>query len=283
VGSNEKYQKLLAGLRSAGSLAVAFSGGVDSSFLLYAAREALSGNLIAVTARSLSYPKREIDAAAQLAQKLGVKHIFVDSEELEIEGFSQNPANRCYLCKSELFQKILAASARHGIACVAEGTNADDDGDYRPGLRAVKELGILSPLANAGFTKAEIRALSKEFGLPTWNRQNFACLASRFPYGETITPERLKMLDKAEQFLLNLGFNQLRVRFHGNLARIETDEAGFALFADKTLREQVHGYLRALGFTYISLDLQGYRMGSMNATLNRVTAEVAGATVQINK
>jgi uncharacterized protein len=191
----------------------------------------------------------------------------VDSEELDIDGFSQNPVNRCYLCKTELFTKIIKIAREHGVEHVAEGSNADDVGDYRPGMTAVAELGVHSPLREANLTKSEIRELSRDMGLPTWNKQSFACLSSRFPYGETISPERLAMIDAAEQMLLDMGLRQVRVRFHGGVARIETDDDGYAFFASRAERERIHAAFKKLGFSYVALDLLGYRTGSMNETL----------------
>ncbi|MDR2583176.1 MAG: nickel pincer cofactor biosynthesis protein LarC [Fibromonadaceae bacterium] len=262
-----KYEKLKNYLQELGNVAIAFSGGVDSTFLLKTAHDVLGDRVIAVSARSCSFPKRELDEAAAFCKKEGIAHIIFDSEELEIEGFSKNPANRCYLCKRELFTKILNIAKEHKILHIAEGSNKDDEGDYRPGLTAVVELGIKSPLRYAELNKREIRHLSKEMNLPTWNKQSFACLSSRFPYGEEINPERLGKIDKAEQFLLDSGFHQVRVRYHGNLARIETDEEGFALMSSPEKREKIYTTLKELGFTYIALDLLGYRTGSMNDTL----------------
>jgi TIGR00268 family protein len=265
---HKKYTDLIELLKSYGSTAIAFSGGVDSTFLLYAAREALETSVVAVTATSLSFPQRELNEAKDFAAKHSIEHIIVASEELNIDGFSGNPKNRCYLCKTELFTKIKDIAKNKGIHTILEASNSDDNGDYRPGLLAVKELGILSPLRQIGFTKAEIRELSKKLDLPTWNKPSFACLSSRFPYGEHITPERLQMIDKAEQLLLDLGIWQVRVRFHDNLARIETDEAGFVLLLNPSVRNHVYGEFRKLGFNYVSLDLKGYRTGSMNETLS---------------
>lgn len=267
-GLQKKYEVLKQNICQLQRLAVAFSGGVDSTFLLKAAYDVLGNNVIAVTARSLSFPKRELDEAAAFTKEYGIEHIIVDSEELDIEGFSNNPVNRCYLCKTELFTKIRDIAQEKGIEHIAEASNIDDNGDYRPGLQAVKELSILSPLRTVNLSKAEIRELSKELGLKTWNKQSFACLSSRFPYGESITPERLSKIDKAEQFLLDLGFHQVRVRFHGNLARIETDENGFSAMLDGGTRKKIDEKFRDIGFTYVTLDIKGYRTGSMNETLN---------------
>ncbi|MDR0424805.1 MAG: ATP-dependent sacrificial sulfur transferase LarE, partial [Clostridiales Family XIII bacterium] len=216
-----KYSRLKKILAGMGSAAVAFSGGVDSSFLLKAAHDVLGENVIAVTARSCSFPERELNEARVFCAKEDIKHFICRSEELEIEGFSQNPENRCYLCKSEMFTKIWDVARRNGIGAVADGSNVDDEGDYRPGLQAVREHNVRSPLREAGLKKAEIRALSKMLDLPTWDKQAFACLSSRFVYGESITAEKLKMVEIAEQFLLDMGFRQVRVRIHGSIARIE--------------------------------------------------------------
>ena len=262
-----KQEQLKNNLRRLERLVVSFSGGVDSSFLLKAAHDVLKNNVLAVSARSPTFPQRELDEAVAFAASYGIEHVVIDSEELEVDGFASNPPNRCYLCKTELLGKIRAVADSRGIAHIAEGSNADDDGDYRPGLQAVQECNVLSPLRQVGLTKNEIRQLSKELGLPTWNKQSFACLSSRFPYGETITKVRLQQIDRAEQFLLDNGFVQVRVRFHGNLARIETDEAGFRCLSDSGLRSRIYSEFKKIGFDYVAIDLFGYRTGSMNEPL----------------
>jgi uncharacterized protein len=267
--AQEKLEDLKRNLRNVGSAVAAFSGGVDSSFLLKVAHDVLGDRVVAVTGRSLNFPRRELQAAEEFTAGLGVRHLVIDSEELALDGFSDNPPHRCYLCKKELFSKIWALARGQGIAWVIEASNTDDEIDYRPGLQALSELSVLSPLRLARLGKEEIRRLSREMGLSTWDKPSFACLASRFPYGERIEPERLLRIDAAEQFLLDRGFRQVRVRFHeqGRLARVEVDEPGFKLLANASLRADVCGRLNELGFTYVSVDLKGYRTGSMNETL----------------
>lgn len=262
-----KLKKLKNILKKTNGLAVAFSGGVDSSYLLKTAADVLGGRVLAVIARSSTYPVREFKAAAAFVKKYKIPHEIIISEELEIDGFSKNPADRCYFCKRELFKKVIATAKQHGLKYAADGSNADDAGDYRPGMRAVKELKVLSPLKQAGLTKQEIRLLSKKAGLSTWDKPAMACLASRFPYGNEITRTKLGIVEKAELALFALGFKQVRVRHHGDIARIETAQDEIKKFCNKKIAASVDSQLKKLGFKYVAFDLSGYRTGSMNDTL----------------
>jgi len=262
MNAHEKLEMLKKNIFEMKSVVIAFSGGVDSTFLLKVAHDVLGDKAIAVTARSQTYPERECLEAIEFAKSIGIEHEVIVSEELDIEGFSDNPLNRCYLCKHELFDKINDFAKIKGAAYVAEGSNFDDLSDYRPGMQAISEHKVQSPLKQVGFTKNEIRELSKEMGLKTWDKASFACLSSRFPYGEKITPEKLQRVDKAEQFLLDMGFKQVRIRNHDLMARIEVLPSQFDDLMAK--REVVLKQLQELGYVHISLDLKGYRTGSMN-------------------
>lgn len=263
----EKLDVLKENIRNMKSLVVAFSGGADSTFLLKVAYDELKENVLAVTANSSTYPEREYKEAVSYIERLGARHLVIASEELDIDGFSKNPVDRCYYCKKELFSKIRDIAVENGIKYIADGSNVDDLKDYRPGMMALQELEVVSPLREAGMNKEDIRLLSKEMNLPTWDKPAFACLSSRFPYGQEITREKLEMVDKAEQFLLDKGFKQVRVRHHGEIARIEVSAAERSKFFNEELMDKVYTEFKKIGFSYTALDLKGYRTGSMNETI----------------
>ena len=242
---------------------IGFSGGVDSTLLFAVAADVLGSRALAVTATSRTYPERELNESRMLAELIGGRQLVITSEELDIPEFSENPRNRCYYCKRELFGKLRAIADQEGLAYVLDGTNCDDAGDHRPGRTAAAELGVRSPLEEAGFSKQDIRDLSSQMGLPTWDKPAFACLSSRFPYGTAITPERVSQVGLAEESLRSLGFRILRVRYHGSVARIELGPQEFEQ-ATGSMRDRVVQLVKAAGFTYVALDLQGYRTGAMN-------------------
>ena len=266
--ADTKADKLEAILKGFESILVAFSGGVDSTFLLKAALDALGReNVLAVTATSLTYPKTELEGACRLAEKLQVRHLIIESEETDIPEFAENPPNRCYHCKRELFGKLTRVAEEQGMAVVVDGSNHDDLSDHRPGHQAAEELKVRSPLMEAGLMKSEIRELSKAWGLPTWDKPAMACLSSRFPYGTTISPEKLEQVEAAEQFLREKGFRQLRVRHHDHTARIEIERSEFDRFLDEGLIAEIVAEFKRIGYKYVALDLEGYRTGSMNEVL----------------
>ncbi len=262
-----KENALTERIKAAGKLAVAFSGGVDSTYLVYKAHEILGDNAVAITVRSLVLTGEDFDWTVDLCRKTGIRHVILDVDVLGIENFADNPPDRCYYCKKTDFGSIIKAASEFGITAVADGSNVDDTGDYRPGMRAMKELGIISPLKEAGLSKSDIRMLSKEAGLPTWDKPAAACLASRFYYGEKITQEGLIRVADAERYIRDQGFKGIRVRVHGDLARIEVSSADITALASEPVRERIVSELKRLGFRYVSLDLIGYRTGSMNEVL----------------
>ncbi len=286
--TNGKLENLRGLIQEIESAIVAFSGGADSSLVAKLCYDVLGDNALAVTARSETYPRYELEHAKKVAREIGITHLIIDTKELDIPGFSSNPPNRCYFCKSELFERLKELAQTEGYKYVLDGANADDLQDYRPGSQAAQELGVRSPLKEAGLTKEEVRKLSKELGLSTWNKPSYACMSSRFPYGQEITPEKLQMVAQAEDFLRTLGFRHFRLRHHewqgplpsastmsggaatlstpgGATARLEVAQEEIKLAIEK--RNEIVKKCKELGYTYVTLDLQGYRTGSMNEVL----------------
>lgn len=265
--ADKKIGKLKEILKDYGSVLVAFSGGVDSTFLLKVAVDTLGDKVAAFTEASPLHQSWELTEARELAKQFGVRHVVIEADELEDPDFAANPVNRCYLCKKVIYGGARRIAGELGLAQIADGSNVDDQSDYRPGRQALVEMNIRSPLLEAGFTKNEIRAASRVLGLPTWNRQPLACLASRFPYGTTITVQKLRQVEACETFLRDEGFATFRVRYHGDTARVEVGADDIGRLATSPLRERVVAHFKAAGFTYVALDLEGFRSGSMNELL----------------
>lgn len=265
--TTNKYKELLAYLKELGEVAIAFSGGVDSTFLVYAAQQAIGDKVMAFTVNSPYIPQWEVDEAIEWTKKIGVKHEIITTSIPE--NIKNNPSDRCYLCKRQIFSLLISEMSKREIKYLLEGTNKDDEGDYRPGMRALEELKVLSPLRVAGFTKHEIRQASKELGLPTWDKPAYACLLTRIPYDTSITHEELKRIEAGERYLYELGFAGARLRSHGNVARIELQKEQFDLLKDESQREALSEKVKQAGYDFVCIDLDGYKMGSYNKTINK--------------
>ena len=273
-----KRDRLLELLRSFGSCAVAFSGGLDSTVLAKAAQLALDDQAVAVTGTSPSLAVGELDESKELARRIGIRHEVIETGELGIAEYRENTAERCYYCKTELFTQVEKIAGQLDVAVVADGSNHDDRGEHRPGIRAAEEQKVRSPLAECGLTKPELRSLAEHWDLPTWDKPATPCLSSRIAYGEKVTPERLAMVDRAERFLREYGFQPLRVRYHkGDVARIEVPLEELPKFADAEFRREVVEHLKSVGFKYVSLDLEGFRSGSLNVVLPVESLEIKGS------
>jgi uncharacterized protein len=263
-----KYRQLQQNLSSLGSVLLAFSGGVDSTLLLKVCQDTIPERFLAVTANSDTSPRHELADAVRYSEEFGARHLIIESEELSLPAFIENPANKCYICKKLRFSALSTLARQQGLAYLIDGSNLDDAQDYRPGMQAIRELGVRSPLMETGFSKAEVRRLSKKLGLPTWNKPPYACLATRIPYGSPITREKLRQVDAGEDFLRGLDLSeQIRVRHYGDTARIEVPAADLHKFARAEVRSRIVSYFKELGFSFVTLDLEGYRMGSLNQAI----------------
>lgn len=269
-GLQTKYDKLIGIIRELESVIVAFSGGADSTFLARAAKDAVGEHALLVTADSETYPEAELAEAKRLAELLGMRHIVVQTRELDNPEYAKNPPNRCFFCKEELFTRLKPVAEAERVGHLIYGANMDDLGDHRPGMQAARQMGVKAPLIDAGLTKGEIRELSRALGLPTWDKPSFACLSSRFPYGDPITAEKLRQVDAAEAFLRSLGFRQFRVRHHDTLARLEIPLEEIPRLWEDGRYEKIAARLRELGYLYVAVDLQGFRSGSMNEMLKLI-------------
>jgi uncharacterized protein len=263
----EKYERIKKKLHEMQTAVIAYSGGIDSTLLLKIAHDVLGEQVIGITAVSASMPKNELDDAREIAKIIGAKHVLIESHELEDQRYIENPSNRCYFCKLDVYTHMVEYSLQHGYRYILDGTNADDLNDHRPGRQAALEKGLRSPLMEVGFTKADIRILARQFELPNWNKPSAACLSSRIPYGTPIEISILNRIEQAENLLHQMGFSQVRVRYHGQIARIEMEIDNFSAALDKRL--EITSRIKALGFSYIALDLNGFRSGSMNEVLEK--------------
>lgn len=262
-----KERALSQYLESLGSVIVAFSGGVDSAYVAYMAHQVLNDRALAVTAVSPSYPAADKEDALRLVRQFGLRHLFINTEEMDDPRYRRNPANRCYYCKTELYSKLVPLARERGFAAICDGLNIDDLGDFRPGRQAAKEAGVISPLVECGLTKAEVRQLSRRAGLPTWDKPASACLSSRIPYGMEVTVEKLKVIEQGEEILRALGFRVFRVRHHGDIVRLEFGKEELPRAMTVEMAERLTREFKALGFKYVTLDLEGYRTGALNEAL----------------
>ncbi len=265
---DHKHRQLQQNLNSLGSALLAFSGGVDSTLLLKVCQETIPGRFLAVTAKSDTTPQHELQDAVRYSKEIGAKHLIIDSDELSLPAFIENQADKCYICKKQRYSALETLARQQGLAHLVDGTNLDDSQDYRPGMQAIRELGVRSPLMETGFSKSEVRQLSRKLGLSTWNKPAYACLATRIPYGSPLTRAKLRQVDAGEIFLRELNLSQqIRVRHYGDTARIEVTAADLDKFLQETVRSRIISYFKQLGFSFITLDLEGYRMGSLNRAI----------------